>query len=482
MKILFVNLPYKFKISRASRWPEKTKSGTLYYPYWLAYSAGVLIKNKYDVDLIDCIARNFDGDDLIKYINSYKPDLIVTELTTPTCDTDGKLLTKIKKKFPNIKIAVGGTHITALPGKVLKDFPAIDIALLYEYDFTVLDIVKNFKDYKNVNGIAYLKNDKVIVTDKREYISDLDELPFVSLVYQKFLNPADYYYAFAKHPMIQVFSSRGCPFRCNFCSYPQTMTGRLYRKRSVKDFVDELEYINKKMPEIKEIFIEDDTFSVDTNRVVEICKEIINRKLKLVWSANVRASLPYDVMKEMKKAGCRLLVVGYESGNQSVLDETKKGIKLEDSIAFAESARKLDIKVFGCFMIGLKGDNLKTIQDTFNFAKKLYPDMVFFQQAVPFPGTDFYDWAKESGYLITENYNEWLDNDGYLRCLVNYPYANAKEIEKIRDGLMSKYYFSFTYIVKTFLKNLTWSEFKRVVHSGTVYIWFRIKKLFKREK
>lgn len=184
-------------------------------------------------------------------------------------------------------------------------------------------------------------------------------------------------------------------------------------------------------------------------------------------------------MAKMKEAGCRLLVVGYEAGNQKVLDETRKGIKLEDSLAFAQNTKKLGIKVFGCFMIGLKGDDLSTIEDTFRFAKKVYANEVFFQQAVPFPGTAFYQWVKDEGYLKTEDYSKWLNQDGYLDCLVNYPYANAKEIEKLRDHLMSRYYFSFTYIFKTFLANLSWVEFKRVMKAGFTYIAFRIKKIGK---
>ena len=254
------------------------------------------------------------------------------------------------------------------------------------------------------------------------------------------------------------------------------MGGRIYRTRSVSDLADEFEYIINELPEIKEIFIEDDTFTVNQPRVIEFCDEIIKRGLKPVWSCNTRVDLTYETMKKMKDAGCRLLVCGYESGNQDVLDEIKKGITLEQSKAFAENARKLDIKVFGCFMIGLTGDNLKTIEETYKFAQSVYPDMCFFQQAVPFPGTGFYDWAKENGYLITEDYSKWLNDDGYLNCLVDYPYADHKEIEKLRDNLMSKYYFSFAYIVKTFLANLDWVEFKRVMRGGTQYITFRVKK------
>ncbi|MGN1186637.1 MAG: B12-binding domain-containing radical SAM protein [Methanobrevibacter wolinii] len=483
MKVLFLNLPYKFNISRASRWPEKTKSGTLYYPYWLSYCVGVCENKGIDVELIDCITRKFDLNDTLNVISQYNPDFIMCETTTPTCSYDYNTINSIKDKFPEITIICGGTHPTILPEEVLNKCHGIDIIVRQEYDFTVPEIVESgngskpsIDDLKNIKGISYRDNNGNIIHNIDRPLVDLDKLPWVSKVYQEFLNPNDYAYAFAQKPMIQIVSSRGCPNKCNFCSYPSTMGGRLYRLRSVKDLVDEIEYILTDMPEIKEIFIEDDTFTVNKKRVLEVCDEINKRGLKPIWSCNTRVDLDYETMKAMKDAGCRLLVCGYESGNQEVLNKTKKGITLEQSRNFAKNARDLDIKVFGCFMIGLTGDNLETINETYEFAKEVYPDMCFFQQAVPFPGTEFYTWAKDNGYLVTEDYSKWLNDDGYLNCLVDYPYASHEEIEKIRDNLMSKYYFSFTYIVKTFLANLNWTEFKRVVRGGVQYIAFRVKK------
>ena len=481
MKILFLNLPYEFEISRASRWPEKTKSGTQYYPYWICYAAGVCMDRGYDVDLVDCIARKLTTEQTVELVKQSNADYIMGEITTSTCHHDYQVLTAIKKACPNVKILIGGTHATVLSTKVMEECPAIDVVARQEYDFTLDEIMKNWDNLSEVKGITYRnQSGEIIFQPDRPWTEDLDELPMVSKVYEKFLDVNDYCYAFAQKPMIQIFSSRGCPFHCNFCSYPESMSGRRFRRRSVKNFVDELEYIHNNMPYIREIFIEDDTFTVDKKRVVEVCDEIQRRGLKLVWSCNTRVdTLDYDTMKRMKEAGCRLLVVGYESGSQKVLDETRKGIKREQSEEFARNTKKLGIKVFGCFMIGLKGDNRETIEETFRFAKKLYPDMVFFQQAVPFPGTAFYQWAKENGYLRTEDYSKWLNKDGYLDCLVDYPYADHKEIEKIRDNLMSRYYFSFTYIFKTFLANLDWFEFKRVMKGGFTYIWFRIKKMGK---
>lgn len=439
------------------------------------------MKKGHEVKVVDCITKHYTTEQVIELVKRYKVDYIVGELTTSTCTEDYRVLTAVKKAYPKGKIVIGGTHATALSDQVVTECRAIDVVVRQEYDFLLADLVEAGENYSELAGITYRKGEKVVHNPDRQWTEDLDDIPFVSQIYEKFLNPNDYGYSLAGNPMVQIFTSRGCPFRCNFCSYPENMTGRNLRKRSVKNVVDEIEYICRKMPYIKEIFIEDDTFTADRSRVLAICDEIIRRKLKPVWSCNTRADLPYDVMKRMKEAGCRLLVVGFESGNQNVLNETKKGIKLEQSIEFSKNTKKLKLKVFGCFMIGLKGDTRETIEETFRFAKKIYPDMVFFQQAVPFPGTGFYAWVKESGYLITEDYSKWLNKDGYLNCLVNYPYASAREIEKIRDNLMSRYYFSFTYIVKTFLRNLTWKELKRVVKAGFTYIAFRIHKSMHRK-
>ena len=480
MKILFLNLPYKFDISRASRWPEKTKSGTMYYPYWICYAAGVCIEQGFEVDLVDCIARKMSQDQVVSLVKDSNADFVMGELTTSTCEYDFETLNMIKAGNPDVRIIVGGTHATVLSEEVLKECAAIDIVARQEYDFTLGEIMNNNNNLTNVLGITYRQGEDIVKNEDRPWLEDLDSLPMVSRVYEKFLDVNDYGYSLAENPMIQIFSARGCPFRCNFCSYPHSMSGRKFRKRSAKNLVDELEYINTKMPYIKEVFIEDDTFTVDKTRVHDICTEIKQRELKVRWSCNTRVdTIDYQMMKEMKEAGCRLLVVGFESGNQKVLDETKKGIKLSQAEQFSKNAKKLKMKVFGCFMIGLKGDDRNSIEDTYKFAKKVNPDMVFFQQAVPFPGTEFYEWVKENGCLITENYSKWLNKDGYFNCLVDYPYATHEEIEIIRDNMMSRYYFSITYIFKTFLTNLSWNELVRVAKAGFSYIQFRVKKIIK---
>ena len=234
MKVLFLNLPYKYKISRTSRWPEKTKSGTLYYPFWLAYAAGAAEQEGLEINLIDAIAKKFDSKTTWETVLAWKPDLIVAEITTPTVNDDLKFFRLGRKLGYNKKILLTGTHATVFAEQLLKNNSHIDFIGMGEYDFLAPEIIKNISGLQKVDGLAWKNNGKIIINKHREPLSDLDKLPFVSRIYQKFLSINDYCYSLAQHPMIQILSSRGCPCYCNFCSFPQTMEVdfvRVYKKK-----------------------------------------------------------------------------------------------------------------------------------------------------------------------------------------------------------------------------------------------------------
>lgn len=477
---MLLNPPHKFKISKDSRWPEYTKSGTLYYPFWLSYATGILMESKHEPFLLDAIAKGMTIENTIEEIKKFNPNLLVVETSTPTIHNDVKFSEEVKKSC-DTKIVIVGTHVSALPDETMKMSNAIDFLIRQEFDYAVLelaDAIEKNKGFKTILGLSYRDGGKIFHNPPRPLVQDLDKIPFVSKVYKKFLDVKDYRYALAMHPMIQIWTSRGCPSRCTFCDYPQTFSSRMFRERSAKNVVDEIEWIKNNLPEIKEIFIEDDTFTVDRQRVLEICEEIKKRGLKTIWSCNVRANLDYEMMKEMKEAGCRILIVGYESGNQEILNKIKKGIVLEQAEKFTSDAQKARLKIFGCFMIGLPGDTKETIEQTFQFAKKLNPDMVFFQQAVPFPGTEFYNWAKENGYLVAEDYNKWLDENGRLDFLISYPDLTNKEIAEIREKLMMRFYFDPKHIVRTIGRNLHPYEFFRVIRYAKDYLFYLVQRKF----
>lgn len=482
MKVLLINSPFKVKISKDSRWPEYTKSGTLYYPFWLAYATAVIMeRGKHKPLLLDAIARKMSFEESIKRAKKFNPDLVVIETSTPTAHSDVKFAEMIKEELgEDVKTALSGTLASARPFELMKMSESIDFVIRGEYDFTVDELataLEKGEEVKKVLGITYRSGDCIYNSPPRPLVKDLDSIPFVSKAYKKFLNIFDYRYALARYPMVQTWSSRGCPARCTFCQYTQSFTMHLFRERSPKNVVDEMEYIIENFPAVKEIFFEDDTMTINQKRVLEMCKEIKERGLHesgVVWSCNVRVQTKYETLKAMKEAGCRIVIVGYESGNDQVLSNIRKGATVREAKRFTIDAKRAGLRIFGCFMIGLPGETKDSIMDTLRLAKELNPDMAFFQQAVPFPGTEFYEWAKMNGYLITEDWSQWLDSNGRLRCLVSYPWLKAEEIDKLRDKLMIEFYTNPKHIAQTIVKNLHPLEASRVVAYALEYLKYLI--------
>lgn len=482
MKVMLLNPPNKYKVSKNSRWPEFTKSGTLYYPFWLAYATVVLREDgRHEPFLLDAIAKGLNFSETLGKMQAFNPELLVVDTSTPTIFRDLEFISEAKKNFPQMKVVLTGRHPTAMPDQTFATSDDVDFIARQEYEFTVLDLANNLsngRELKIVSGLSWRDGQKIIHNEPRQLPTseELDAMPFVSKAYKEFLNVWDYRYALARYPMIQIWTSRGCPARCVYCDYPQVFTMHGYRTRSPKNVVDEIEWIQKNLPDVKEVFFEDDTFTIDTERARAICKEIINRNLKVIWSCNVRANVDYETLRLMKESGCRILIVGYESGNQRVLNQMKKGIILKQAEEFTYNAKRCGLKIFGCFMIGLPGDNKESVHDTFNLAKRLMPDMVFFQPATPFPGTEFYNWAKQNGYLVTEDYGKWFDENGRLEVLINYPDLTKENISGLREKLMLNYYLNPKHILYTFMMNMHPHEMIRVVAYARDYILYLLNK------
>jgi radical SAM superfamily enzyme YgiQ (UPF0313 family) len=252
-----------------------------------------------------------------------------------------------------------------------------------------------------------------------------------------------------------IITGRGCPFGCEFCVYPQTFHGRGYRPRSAQNVVDEFKYVSEALPQVKEINIEDDTFTVNQKRVRDICAGLIEMGNRLSWTANVRADLSPETMKLMKTAGCRLLIVGYESGNEEVLRLMNKGIHLEQLTEFAENARKAKLLVHGCFMVGNRGDNRKTLQDTLELAIKLKPDTAQFFPLMVYPGTEAYDWAKGNEMIVTQRFDQWITQEGYHNTVIRTPDMTSQEIVQFCDYARRKFYLRPGYIWQKALQSLT---------------------------
>lgn len=450
MKIILLNPPFLNKYSKSSRSPAVTKSGTIYFPLWLSYVAGVLDKVGHELKIVDAPAKCLDEAKTLRIVKEFEPRLIVIDTSTPSIYSDLKFAEQIKKALPYSKICLVGTHASACVDEIIPESSFIDFIARHEYDYTIKELadkIDNPELYSEIAGISYVVDNKVINNPDREYIHNLDELPFVSEVYKKYLDIKDYFYAHVGYPTISIFSSRGCPSKCFYCMYSQVMFGKEYRKRSAKNLYDECIYITNNFPEVTEILIDDDNFAVDQENVKEFCNLMIENNVKLKWIVQVRVNLKYETMVLMKKAGCKLLVVGFESGNQQILDNMHKGITLEQSLKFNEFAKKAKLRVHGCFMVGNPGETKETMMETLEFAKKLRLDTVQFFPLMLYPGTEAYSWAKKNNFIEAKNYKEWLKEDGMHNCVVSTDKVISQELVDFCNYARKKFYLRPSYML-----------------------------------
>lgn len=474
MRILLVNPPFKDgKFSRASRSPAITKSGTIYYPFWLAYATGVLERELFDARLVDGPAQGLSKADIIKIAGNFKPGLVVIDTSTPSIASDIEMGELIKLALKDAFVILVGTHPSALPDQTLHLSESIDAVARGEYDYTIRDLAKALdsdKNLKGVLGISYRDGGNIIHNEKRPLIEDLDGLPFVSSVYKRHLNIKDYFFAASAYPFVMIITGRGCPHSCSFCVYPQVFHSRRYRPRSPENVADEFEYIIKELPEAREIGIEDDTFTIDKERVRELSSILIKRRLKIRWYAAARPDLDYETMKVMKEAGCRLLVAGYESGSQKILDNIHKGIRIEDILKFDRESKRAGLLVHGCFMVGLPGETSETMSETLGLARRLNCDTAQFFPLMPYPGTEAYDWAKENGYLKSENFSDWLTEDGLHNAVLATEGISAKELVDFCDYARRRFYLRPRYLFYKSLRALSdRDEFARTVRAFKVF-------------
>ena len=477
MKIFFLNPPFKGRYSRTSRSPAITAGGTIYYPFWLAYAAGVCEEAGHEVMLLDAPADGLGDDEVIKLANQFSPDLTVVDTSTASVYSDAEFAGLIKKALPKCFITLVGTHPSALPEDTINLSPAVDAIAIGEYDYTIRDLAAAIMSGNSLNevaGLALRQDGKVIRTAEREKIQDLDAIPFVSSVYKRHLSYKNYFFAAAKYPMIMIITGRGCPFRCFFCVYPQTFHSRHYRARSAENVVAEFDYIQKNFPDVKEIGIEDDCFTANPKRVKKICQLLIQQKNKLSWYCNVRGDVDYELLKLLRQAGCRLVTVGFESSDQSVLNQMNKNEKITDYYRFAKDARRAGIMVHGCLMCGTPGDSRKVQEENYRFATKINCDSMQFYPLYVYPGTEAYEWAKENGRLRTEKFSEWLKEDGSHNCVIDMEDMTAKEMVDLCEKNIRRYHLRPRYLAMKLAQALRDpAEGLRSLKSG----WVLVKKI-----
>jgi radical SAM superfamily enzyme YgiQ (UPF0313 family) len=399
-------------------------------PLGLAYIVAVLKKNNIEVELIDDYVTDLGIRGIIERVKEKNPDIVGISCLTPSAMEVYNVAKKIKAIKPDIKIVLGNVHASYFAEIILKGKIA-DIIVHYEGEYTFLELakaIKENKDIDNIQGISFLRDSEVVHNPSRSLIMDLDELPFPA--WHQF--PIKFYrfpsFVTSDKSALPVLASRGCPSRCIHCSAVKTM-GKRYRERLSCKVVDEIEHLIENFG-LKQFVFLDATFALHKKHGLEICDEIISRKInnKITWACETRPDVvDRELLKRMYDAGCRRICYGFESGNQSLLNTLKKGFTLKDSRDAARYTKKIGIKTIGSFIFGTPGETKETIKQTIQFVKELKLDFIKYHILTPFPGTPFYE------NLITTNK---LDAELWKKIGSFYP--NVEDMIYVPDGLTKK--------------------------------------------
>ncbi len=435
MKTLFLQPPSfdGFDGGAGSRYQAKREVKSFWFPTWLAQPAALIPGST----LIDAPPARIGMDKVIAAARDH--ELVVIHTSTPSFANDVKVAQQLKSAKPSLKIGMVGAKVAVQPAESLKAAgAAIDFVARNEFDFTIKEVAED-RPLADIDGISYIDADGKLQHNKeRATLEDMDQLPFVTEVYKQHLRIEDYFIGYLKHPYVSFYTGRGCKSHCTFCLWPQTVGGHKYRVRSPGHVAEEIRNGMKLFPQAQEWFFDDDTFTDNLPRAEAIAREL--GKLGVVWSCNAKANVPRETLKVMRDNGLRLLLVGYESGNQQILHNIKKGMRIEVAEKFTKDCHELGIKIHGTFIMGLPGETKETIEETIKWAVKINPHTVQASLAAPYPGTFLYKQAVENGWLDASN-AELIDEHGIQIAPLHYPHLSHTEIFDNLETFYKRFYF-----------------------------------------
>ena len=432
-KTLFLNPPSfdGFDGGAGARYQARREITSFWYPTWLAQPAALVPGSK----LVDAPPHSQTVPDVLKIAKDY--ELVIMHTSTPSLANDVKCAEAIKAQNPDVQIGFIGAHVAVQPDVTLRENPIIDFACRHEFDYTCKELAQG-KPMDAIAGLSYRdKNGTVLHNQDRELIHDWDAMPSVLPIYARDLDITKYFIGYLLHPYVSFYTGRGCPAKCTFCLWPQTIGGHLYRTKSPEAVGRELDEAKAIFGDkVREYMFDDDTFTIDRHRAIAISEHM--KRLKLTWSCNARANLDYDTLKQLRDNGLRLLLVGFESGNQDILNRIKKGIKLEVAREFMKNCHKLGITVHGTFIIGLPIETKETIEETIRFACELSPHTIQVSIAAPYPGTELYEQAKVNGWFTD---NSLVANSGIQTSTLQYPTITNTQIDDAVEQMYRRFYF-----------------------------------------
>jgi len=463
VKTLFLNPPSfdGFDGGAGSRYQARREVRSFWYPTWLAQPAALVPDSR----LVDAPARGLSLADVLPMAKEY--ELAVLHTSTPSYPSDVRVVEAMKAENPALKVGFVGAHVAVSPEASLAASTAVDFVARNEFDYTIQEVAAG-RPFASIDGLSYREDGKIVHNRERATIENMDALPYVTDVYRRDLVIEDYFIGYLQHPYVSLYTGRGCRSRCTFCLWPQTIGGHRYRTRSPESVADEIRRARDFFPQVKEFFFDDDTFTDDGPRAEEIARRL--GKLGVTWSCNAKAIVPYETLKIMKDNGLRLLLVGYESGSQEILNNIRKGTRIDWARRFTEDCHRLGIVIHGTFIVGLPGETPETIEETIRFAREINPHTIQVSLAAPYPGTELYQQAVDNGWFVDSGL---VAEDGVQVSSLQYPGLSHRQIFES----LGKFYKRFYFRPKK-MAEMTWEMFssgemmKRRLREGAEFLRF----------
>ncbi|HTY51317.1 MAG TPA: hopanoid biosynthesis associated radical SAM protein HpnJ [Steroidobacteraceae bacterium] len=469
MKTLFLHPPSfdGFDGGAGSRYQARREIKSFWYPTWLAQPAAMVPGSR----LLDAPADGLSVQEVLPLAAEY--ELVIMHTSTPSFPTDARVAELMKERNPRLVIGLVGAKVAVDPQGSLEASQAIDFVAREEFDYTCKEVAEG-RPFKDVLGLSFRDAAGGIHHNPgRPMIENMDDLPFVAPVYKRDLRIPNYFIGYLKHPYVSLYTGRGCRSKCTFCLWPQTVGGHRYRVRSAANVLAEARWIKENMPEVKELMFDDDTFTDSSNmpRVHDIARGL--GAMGWTWSCNAKANVPYESLKIMKDNGLRLLLVGYESGDDGILHNIKKGLRTDIARRFTEDCRRLGVIIHGTFILGLPGETKETIDKTIRFAKEINPHTIQVSLAAPYPGTTLYRQAVENGWLQENDAVNLVNDQGVQLAAISYPHLSKEEIFHGVERFYKSFYFRPSKIWEIVREMLaSWDMMKRRLREGVEFFRF----------
>jgi len=441
----------------------------IFPPLGLAYLAAVLEQDRHEIKIIDCPIYGMNHEELKAELATFQPDFVGIASMTPTIPSALQSARVAKEACPNSKVIMGGPHATFMDKQILSEEKAVDIVVRGEGEETLLELIQYSLDAKNlcdVKGITFRSEGKIVQTPNRPFIQDLDALPLPAYKYI----PIEKYRIYGKR-ILPIMSSRGCPFQCTFCVASQ-MFGAKFRGRSPKNVVDELEWLRDEHG-ADGVSFHDDTLTLDRKRIISICDEIIDRKIKLPWGCQTRVdTVSRDIIAKMKEANCNEVSFGIESGSQKILDAVKKRVSVEQCEKAVKWAKEEGLFVAVSTIINYPGETKESMLQTLDLMRRIKPDDAWLCIATPYPGTELRALVESMGWKMS---NDWtLYNT--MHPIFENPLVPTEELSKVRKTFYDSLY-SPQYILRQFVKgNLKGNFYSKIMARTAInYLLWRIR-------